>query len=87
MDAVPEELRGRAMTLMTAGLMAVQGVGMALAGLVAEFFGASAAATAAALTGTLCTLLLVREARRTRRRDGTARTDERDGADQHVTGR
>ena len=36
-DAVPEELRGRAMTLLTAGLMTIQGVGMALAGLAAEF--------------------------------------------------
>lgn len=35
--AVPEELRGRAMTLMTAGLMTAQGLGMALAGAVAEF--------------------------------------------------
>ncbi|GAA3375814.1 hypothetical protein GCM10020367_45100 [Streptomyces sannanensis] len=31
-DAVPEELRGRAMTLMTAGMMNVQGVGTAVAG-------------------------------------------------------
>ena len=38
MAAVPEELRGRAMTLLTAGLMTVQGVGMALAGVAAEFF-------------------------------------------------
>ena len=31
--AVPKELRGRAMTLLSAGLMTIQGVGMALAGL------------------------------------------------------
>ncbi|SHN47241.1 MFS transporter [Cryptosporangium aurantiacum] len=36
--AVPEELRGRAMTLLTAGMMTTQGLGMALAGLAAEFF-------------------------------------------------
>jgi MFS family permease len=35
--AVPEELRGRAMTLMTAGLMTTQGLGMFLAGAAAEF--------------------------------------------------
>lgn len=35
--AVPEELRGRAMTLLTAGLMTAQGLGMTLAGTVAEF--------------------------------------------------
>ncbi|GAA3790802.1 MFS transporter [Sphaerisporangium flaviroseum] len=36
--AVPEDLRGRAMTLMTAGLMTAQGLGMTLAGTAAEFF-------------------------------------------------
>lgn len=35
--AVPGELRGRAMTLMTAGLMTAQGLGMAVAGTLAEF--------------------------------------------------
>ncbi|WP_338673027.1 MFS transporter [Streptomyces sp. SCSIO 30461] len=35
--AVPEELRGRAMTLLTAGMMTLQGLGMAAAGVVAEF--------------------------------------------------
>ncbi|MGW2189539.1 MFS transporter [Streptomyces sp. NPDC001719] len=34
--AVPEELRGRAMTLQTAGTMTLQGLGMALAGAAAE---------------------------------------------------
>ncbi|MDX5567533.1 MFS transporter, partial [Streptomyces sp. ID05-04B] len=36
---VPQELRGRAMTLLTAGLMTCQGVGMALAGAAAELAG------------------------------------------------
>ncbi|WP_407697332.1 MFS transporter [Streptomyces kebangsaanensis] len=40
--AVPEELRGRAMTLLTAGLMTIQGVGMALAGVAAESAGVTA---------------------------------------------
>ncbi len=35
--AVPEELRGRAMTLQTAGTMTIQGLGMALAGAAAEY--------------------------------------------------
>ncbi|CAM5460450.1 hypothetical protein SVIOM74S_03868 [Streptomyces violarus] len=39
-DAVPPELRGRAMTLLTAGLMTIQGAGMALAGLAGRVPGA-----------------------------------------------
>ncbi|MFF0744008.1 MFS transporter [Streptomyces sp. NPDC004111] len=77
-DALPEELRGRAMTLQTAGLMTVQGVGMALAGLVAEFVPVRLAVAGAGAVGTLCTLLLVREIRR---------TEVRDKADQHMTDR
>ncbi|MGQ4382938.1 MFS transporter [Streptomyces sp. SAS_270] len=63
--AVPQELRGRAMTLNTAGLMTVQGVGMALAGVVAEFVGVAATVTGAGVLGTVCCLLLAVEARRT----------------------
>ncbi|MGX1506130.1 UNVERIFIED_CONTAM: MFS family permease [Streptomyces graminofaciens] len=63
-EAVPEELRGRAMTLMTAGLMTVQGVGMALAGLAAEFWPVHHVVTGAGVLGTLCALALVAEARR-----------------------
>ncbi|MFD4629354.1 MFS transporter [Streptomyces sp. NPDC058284] len=95
-DAVPEELRGRAMTVLTAGLMTVQGLGMALAGLAAEFWAVSTVVAGAGLLGTACCLLLVLEVRRTR--DAGARqreraeggglertTESRDGADQHVT--
>lgn len=64
-DAVPEELRGRAMTLMTAGLMTVQGLGMALAGLAAEFLPVHQVVAGAGGIGTLCSLLLVYEVRRT----------------------
>ncbi|MCK8678123.1 MFS transporter [Streptomyces lichenis] len=37
LDATPEELRGRALTIMLAGLMITQGLGFAAAGAVAEF--------------------------------------------------
>ncbi|MFF8022818.1 MFS transporter [Streptomyces sp. NPDC007896] len=88
--AVPEELRGRAMTLNTAGLMTVQGVGMALSGVAAEFAGVRATVAGAGVLGTLCCVLLAVEARRT---EGAATpavegsgTERRDGADQHMTG-
>lgn len=76
--AVSEELRGRAMTLLTAGLMTVQGVGMALAGVAAEFVGVTATVAGAGVLGTACCALLAVQARR---------TEGRDGADHHVTGR
>lgn len=63
--AVPDELRGRAMTLMTAGLMTVQGVGMALAGLAAEFLPVHQVVAGSGAIGTVCSVLLVREVRRT----------------------
>ncbi|MFJ6572997.1 MFS transporter [Streptomyces sp. NPDC091292] len=64
-DSVPEELRGRAMTVHTAGLMTIQGVGMALAGLAAEFFAVSTVVAGAGVVGTVVCLLLVAEVRRT----------------------
>lgn len=81
--AVPEELRGRAMTLLTAGLMTLQGVGMALAGLAAEFFPVHRVVAGAAVLGTLCLLPLIAEVRRTAPaiRD---RTEVRDGEDRQV---
>ncbi|MGC5362995.1 MFS transporter [Streptomyces sp. DT24] len=78
-DAVPEELRGRAMTLLTAGLMTIQGAGMALAGLAAEFLPVHQVVLAAGIAGTLCTLLLVREARATAPERGPG-TERRDGS-------
>ncbi|MFI5802138.1 MFS transporter [Streptomyces sp. NPDC051561] len=64
-EALPEELRGRGMTLLTAGLMTIQGVGMALAGLAAEFLPVPLVVTGAGALGTLVTLLLIAEVRRT----------------------
>lgn len=69
-DAVPEHLRGRAVTPLTAGLMTVRGIGMALAGLTAEFFPVHQVVAA---SGTACTLLLVAEVRRTDVRYRSAR--------------
>ncbi|WP_327353374.1 MFS transporter [Streptomyces sp. NBC_01304] len=84
--AVPEDLKGSAMTLMAAGLMTIQGVGMALSGLAAEFFPVSYVVAGAGVLGTLCSLLLVREVKQAQEAAGrTEPTEERDGADQHVT--
>ncbi|RII15718.1 enterobactin exporter EntS [Streptomyces sp. YIM 130001] len=81
--AVPEELKGRAMTLMTAGLMTVQGLGMALAGLAAEFLPVHLTVAGAGALGTVCALALVLEARRA----GAVPTELRDRADRHMTDR
>ncbi|MEU4727202.1 MFS transporter [Streptomyces sp. NPDC023588] len=62
-DAVPDELRGSAMTLLGAGLMTLQGAGMALAGLVAEFFPVHAVVTGSGILGTAVVLLLLAELR------------------------
>jgi MFS family permease len=76
--AVPEELRGRAMTLLSAGLMTIQGVGMALAGVAGQFLGVRAAVVAAGVLGTLCCGGLAVACRM---------TEDRDGADRIMTGR
>jgi len=83
-EAVPEELRGRAMTLLTAGLMTLQGVGMALAGLAAEFVPVHVVVAGAGLVGTLCVLPLVAELHRTAPGREEARTEVRDGEDRQV---
>jgi MFS family permease len=66
-DAVPEELRGRAMTVHTAGLMTIQGVGMALAGVAAEFWRVGTVVGGVGVVGTVCCVALVLEVRRTAR--------------------
>lgn len=76
--AVPEELRGRAMTVLSAGLMTVQGVGMALAGVAAEAFGVRATVAGAGALGAVCCCALAAAYRV---------TESRDGADRHMTGR
>ncbi|MFD3992506.1 MFS transporter [Streptomyces sp. NPDC058583] len=76
--AVPEDQRGRAMTLMTAGMMTVQGIGMAGAGIAAEFAPVHAVVAGTGVLGTLCLLVAAAELRATERRDG---------ADRHMTSR
>jgi hypothetical protein len=66
-DAVPEELRARAMTVMTAGLMTVQGIGMAAGGAAAEFMPPHLAIVAAGAVGSVCVLAAVRAVRTVRR--------------------
>ncbi|WP_225099562.1 MFS transporter [Streptomyces sp. CoH27] len=94
--AVPEEQRGRAMTLLSAGLMTVQGVGMTLAGVAAQAVGVRAAVAGAGAAGALCCCALAVAARATegqevaegREATGEEReaTDRRDGADRYMTG-
>ncbi|MEU3984719.1 MFS transporter [Streptomyces sp. NPDC026672] len=76
--AVPEGLRGRAMTVLSAGLMTIQGVGMALAGVVAEFAGVRATVAGAGALGAVCCCALALALRA---------TESRDGADRYMTGR
>ncbi|MFJ9977058.1 MFS transporter [Streptomyces cyaneofuscatus] len=85
-DAVPPELRGRAMTLLTAGLMTIQGAGMALAGLAAEFFPVHHVVAGSGIIGTVVALLVVAEVRRTAPGQ-MSDTERRDGADRHMTSR
>ncbi|KIF07690.1 MFS transporter [Streptomyces sp. RSD-27] len=71
-DTVPDELRGRAMTLLSTGVMTLQGVGMALAGAAAEVLPAHAVVAGSALLGTLVVLVLLAELRATAPAGGAA---------------
>ncbi|MFE6777197.1 MFS transporter [Streptomyces sp. NPDC057702] len=73
---VPHELRGRAMTVLTAGLMTVQGLGMALAGAAAEWVPAHLVVGAAGVLGAVSTLLVAVEVRRTRPGSGSGERPE-----------
>ena len=63
--AVPEGLRGRAMTLQSAGLMTIQGLGMAVAGGAAEFVRPHVVTAVAGGAGTVCVLLVLARVRGT----------------------
>ncbi|GAA3389286.1 MFS transporter [Cryptosporangium minutisporangium] len=65
LDAVPEQLRGRAMTLLTAGAMTTQGVGMTLAGVAAEFVPVHHVIAGGGLVAALCVALVLRSVART----------------------
>ncbi|MFK0221992.1 MFS transporter [Streptomyces vinaceus] len=74
-DAVPDALRGRAMTLLSTGLMTLQGVGMALAGLAAEFLPVHVVVAGAGGLGTGVVLLLLAELRSAGPRDGRPKNE------------
>ncbi|MFJ5217028.1 MFS transporter [Streptomyces sp. NPDC088354] len=59
-EAVPQGLRGRAMTVQSAGVMSVQGAGMAAAGAAAEFVPVHLVNGWACVIGTLCVLAVLR---------------------------
>jgi hypothetical protein len=63
-DAVPESLFARTMTLNTAGLVALQGLGFALAGALAEFVGSGTAVAVAGVCGLATVAILAALARR-----------------------
>ncbi|WP_260618353.1 MFS transporter [Streptomyces sp. WAC07149] len=71
-DAVPDELRGRAMTLLSTGLMTLQGVGMALAGAAAEFLPPHVVVAGSGALGSGVVVLLLAEVRRSRNETGLA---------------
>ncbi|MGZ9933453.1 MFS transporter [Streptomyces sp. NC-S4] len=73
--AVPDELRGRAMTLLSTGLMTLQGVGMALAGLAAEFRPVHEVVTGAGVLGTGVVVLLLAELRAAARQEERLRDE------------
>ncbi|MGN9843266.1 MFS transporter [Nonomuraea sp. H19] len=71
--AVPEELRGRAMTLMTAGLMTAQGLGMTLAGAVAEFVPVHQVIAGGGVLGVVCVSAVLWSVRASRGSSGDGR--------------
>jgi MFS family permease len=70
--AVSEEMRGRAMSLLGAGLMTLQGLGMAVGGAIADVFPPYAVICGAGVLGTLSTLGVLRSVRRTRDKSATS---------------
>lgn len=79
-DAAPLPLFARTMAVSSAGLMALQGIGFALAGAIAQALGPSAAVGIAGACGTSAVVVLARAERTTRRRGKKARPN---GGDDH----
>jgi hypothetical protein len=65
-DAVSEEMRGRAMSLLGAGLMTLQGLGMTIGGAIADLFPPYAVICGAGVLGTLSMLGVLRSVHNTR---------------------
>jgi hypothetical protein len=63
---VPDEMRGRAMTLLGAGLMTLQGVGMTAGGLFADWAPPYAVLAGGGVLGTLSVLAVLKTVRRSR---------------------
>ncbi|MFI5952997.1 MFS transporter [Cryptosporangium sp. NPDC051539] len=83
LDAVPPVLRGRAMTLLTAGAMTSQGLGMTLAGVAAEFAPVHRVIATGGVAALLADALVLRYFRRTsdpHRVAGRARREPRTDA-------
>lgn len=68
-EAVPAHVRGRALTLLTAGTTTTQGIGMTLAGVAAEFAPVHLVIAGGGVVALVCVSLVVRNASR-RRGDG-----------------
>ncbi|MDX6356080.1 MAG: hypothetical protein QOF98_2983, partial [Streptomyces sp.] len=65
-EEVPEELRGSAMSLLGAGIMTLQGIGMTVGGAVAEWAPPYAVVGGGGALGTLSVLYVLRSVLRTR---------------------
>ncbi|MFI0939762.1 MFS transporter [Streptomyces sp. NPDC021020] len=63
---VPDHTRGQAMTLLGAGLMTLQGLGITVGGALAEWAPPYAVIAGSGAGGTVCVLLVLRAVRRTR---------------------
>lgn len=64
-EAVPENMRGRAMTLLGAGLMTLQGVGMTVGGAIADWVPPYAVICGGGVLGTVSVVMVLRCVRRT----------------------
>jgi MFS family permease len=65
-DDVPDQMRGQAMSLLGAGLMTLQGLGITIGGALAEWAPPYAVIAGSGVGGTLSVLLVLRMVRRTR---------------------
>jgi predicted MFS family arabinose efflux permease len=74
LDATPEHLRGRTLSLTTSGLMVANGLGFAAAGAAAELAAPQAVIVASSLAGLVAVTLLARPVTRSLRREA-ARVD------------